>query len=224
MGTHQQSGPHAISHHWPVTAQRVRLRDWRAEDLPVYESWIMPPEGGGEHDWQKFDGPFYPNFTAEGAQRWLSTLREQVEAGTWPDLRTTAVIADAADDSFIGQVSWYHWEKPSQDDGHGSHVMPLRSLGVSIYPPEYWSGGYGTEAMKLWVEYLFTASDSHRLDLETWSGNVGMCKVAQKLGFTEEARIRQARKVRGELHDRMIYGILRTEWEAMREVGAASSS
>lgn len=207
---------------WPVAGQRVQLRDWRAEDLPVYESWIMPPAAEGEHEWQKFDGPFYPNFTAEGARRWLDTLGGQVDSGTWPEVRSTAVIADAADDSFIGQVSWYHWEQPSQDDGQGSHVMPLRSLGVSIYPPEYWSGGFGTEAMKLWVDYLFTASDSHRLDLETWSGNVGMCKVALKLGFTEEARIRQARKVRGELYDRMIYGILRSDWESARTQASSS--
>ena len=33
-----------------VEGRRVRLRDWRADDLPVYERWIMPPPGGGEHD------------------------------------------------------------------------------------------------------------------------------------------------------------------------------
>lgn len=203
-------------HSWPINGSKIRLRDWKPQDLPVYEAWIMPPPDGGEHAWQHLDGPFYPNFTADGAQRWLSTLRSQVEAENWPTPRSTAVISDAADDSFIGQVSWYHWEAPSEDDGFGSHVLPLRSLGVSIYPPDYWSGGYGTEAMQLWVDYLFTTSDSHRLDLETWSGNVGMCKVAEKLGFTEEARIRQARKVRGELYDRMIYGMLRTEWESAR--------
>lgn len=205
---------------WPIQGVKVRLRDWQRSDLPVYESWIMPPEGGadtaGEHDWQRFDGPFYPNFTAEGAQGWLATLRGRVESAEWPVPRTTAVIADAADDTFIGQVSWYHWEQPSEDDGQGSRVLALRSLGVSIYSPEYWSGGYGTEAMKLWVDYLFTVSDSHRLDLETWSGNAGMCRVAEKLGFREEARIREARMVRGELFDRMIYGILRREWEQTR--------
>lgn len=201
---------------WPIEGSRVRLRDWTPGDLPLYESWIMPPAHGGEHEWQRTDGPFYPNFTAEGAQNWLGKLRADVQSGDWPVPRQTAIIADAADDSFIGQVSWYHWEPPSEDDGQGSRVMALRSLGVSIYPPRYWSGGYGTEALKLWVGYLFDHSDSHRLDLETWSGNAGMCRVAEKLGFTEEARIRRARMVRGELYDRMIYGILREEWERQR--------
>ena len=34
-----------------------------------------------------------------------------------------------------------------------------------------------------------------------------------KLGFTEEARIRRARRVGGEYYDRMVYGVLREEWQ-----------
>ena len=100
-----------------IEGSRVRVRDWTEEDLVDYEAWIMPPSGGGEHEWQRTDGPFYPNFTAEGAQRWLGTLREHVTAGDWPDPRETMVIADAADDRFIGQVSWYWTEKPTADPG-----------------------------------------------------------------------------------------------------------
>jgi RimJ/RimL family protein N-acetyltransferase len=37
--------------------------------------------------------------------------------------------------------------------------------------------------------------------------------VAVKLGFTEEARIRRARRVGGEYYDRMVYGVLREEWQ-----------
>lgn len=197
-----------------IEGSRVHLRDWTEEDLAAYETWIMPPEGGGEHEWQRTDGPFYPNFTAEGAQRWLTTLREHVAAQDWPDLRETMVIADAATGRFIGQVSWYWSEKPTEDPGDGTHLVPLRSLGITVYSPGHWSGGYGTEAVRLWTDHLFARSDSHRLDLETWSGNVGMCRVATKLGFTEEARIRRARKVRGEYYDRMVYGVLREEWQS----------
>ena len=49
-----------------------------------------------------------------------------------------------------------------------------------------------------------------------------MCRVARKLGFTEEARIRRARKVAGEHYDRMIYGILREEWEQVPWHGASA--
>lgn len=202
-----------------VEGQRVRLRDWRADDLPVYEQWIMPPPEGGEHEWQRTDGPFYPNFAAESAQRWLGRLRARVEAQDWPALRDTAVIAEQGTDRFLGQVSWYHAEQPTEDPGTGTYLLPLHSIGISLYPPEFWSGGYGSEALRLWVDLIFRTSSAHRVDLETWSGNRGMCRVAQKLGFQEEARIRQARIVGGVLHDRLIYGVLRSEWESARSVG-----
>jgi putative hydrolase of HD superfamily len=49
--------------------------------------------------------------------------------------------------------------------------------------------------------------------MRTWSGNIGMIKVAEKLGFTKEAVFRMARIVEGEYFDGLGYGILRTEWE-----------
>lgn len=36
------------------------------------------------------------------------------------------------------------------------------------------------------------------LDLRTWSGNHGMMRLAEKLGFLQEACFRKARIVRGE--------------------------
>lgn len=154
-----------------VDGRRVRLRDWRADDLPVYERWIMPPPEGGEHEWQRTDGPFYPNFTAESAQRWLGRLGEKVREGDWPAVRDTVVIAEQGTDRFLGQVSWYHAEAPTEDPGTGTHLLPLHSIGISIYPPEFWSGGYGSEALRMWVDLLFDTSEAHRVDLETWSGN-----------------------------------------------------
>ena len=52
-----------------------------------------------------------------------------------------------------------------------------------------------------------------RLDLRTWSGNRGMMRLAEKLGYVEEARFRKARIVKGQFYDGMGYGVLREEWE-----------
>jgi putative hydrolase of HD superfamily len=56
-----------------------------------------------------------------------------------------------------------------------------------------------------------------RLDLYTWSGNIGMQKTALKLGYKEEARFRNARIVEDIYYDSLGFGILRKEWEALRE-------
>ncbi|MCP4426555.1 MAG: GNAT family N-acetyltransferase, partial [Chloroflexi bacterium] len=76
--------------------------------------------------------------------------------------------------------------------------------------------GIGYEALGLWCEYLWTAVPAIvRLDIRTWSGNIGMMRLAEKLGFKEEARFRDARIVNGDYYDGMGYGILREEWQAL---------
>jgi putative hydrolase of HD superfamily len=42
-----------------------------------------------------------------------------------------------------------------------------------------------------------------------------MMRLAEKLGYKEEARFRMARIVEGEHFDSMGYGVLRSEWEML---------
>ena len=75
------------------------------------------------------------------------------------------------------------------------------ALGITIYDPEFWGEGFGYEALGIWCQYLFDNEPKFvRLDLRTWSGNIGMTKVAEKLGFTKEAVFRMARIVEGEYY------------------------
>ncbi|MCH6471465.1 GNAT family N-acetyltransferase [Sinomonas terrae] len=199
-----------------IRGERATLRDWTRSDIEAYRKWIVPPEGGGVHAWQLFDGPFYGRWTADGANRWCDGLLRKAHDGVWPHIRENLAIADAATGEFVGQVSWYWQEKPSDPSPDGTRLLPWRRLGLVIFDPRHWSGGYGSDALALWTTYLFGATDSERLDFATWSGNTGMCKVGQKLGFTEEARFRNARMVRGEVCDEVVYGVLREEWAARR--------
>jgi RimJ/RimL family protein N-acetyltransferase len=195
-----------------LTGSRVTLRDWTPDDVEGLRRWIVPPPAG-VHEWQLYDGPFYGRWSAEGANGWCDGLLARAADGGWPPVREHLAIVDAASGEFVGQVSWYWEEKPGPESEDGTALLPWRRLGLAVYDPARWSGGYGTEALALWTGYLFAATDSGRLDFATWSGNPGMCRVGEKLGFTLEARYRNARKVRGELYDAVVYGILREEWE-----------
>lgn len=201
-----------------LTGSRAILRDWTPPDIEGLRRWIVPPAPGttasGVHEWQLYDGPYYSRWTAEGAVGWCDSLARRAHDGDWPAVREHLAIADAASGEFIGQASWYWQERPTAESEDGTALLPWRRLGLAIYDPAHWSGGYGTEALRLWTDYLFAATDSSRLDFATWSGNEGMCRIGTKLGFTEEARFRKARKVRGELYDDVVYGVLREEWEA----------
>lgn len=124
------------------------------------------------------------------------------------------MIASREDDRLIGQVSRYSEHK----------VLDWPAVGISIYDERLWGRGLGYEALGLWVDYQLAANPSwHRLSMGTWSGNVGMVRLAAKLGFVEEARYRRARHVRGAWYDSLGFGILREEWAARYPEGFAAS-
>ena len=49
---------------------------------------------------------------------------------------------------------------------------------------------------------------------QSFGYNVQSQRVAEKLGFTLEARIRDRKDAQGNRCDSLIYGLLRNEWEA----------
>jgi RimJ/RimL family protein N-acetyltransferase len=89
-------------------------------------------------------------------------------------------------------------------------------VGIDICEDEFLNRGYGTEALTLWVDYLFENSNIHKIGLDTWSFNPRMIKVAEKIGFIYEGRQREMQFWQGEWLDLMHYGMLRKEWEVRR--------
>jgi len=94
-------------------------------------------------------------------------------------------------------------------------VLPhhrLAMLGAQIGEPDYWGGGYGTDALLLAVDYAFDWLDLRKLWLMTMGPNERVVRQMAKLGITLEARRRQSTAVDGAWHDVLIYGLLREEW------------
>lgn len=60
----------------------------------------------------------------------------------------------------------------------GSHWLDKNTnwleTGIVIYDHDFWSGGYGSEAYKLWIDFLFESTGLHRLGMSTWSRNIRM--------------------------------------------------
>ena len=181
-----------------IEGQRVTLRDWRLDDLEPYRAWMQPGQR-----WQEFDGPYYPRPSPAATDEKIERLHQHIQSGDWPDPRTRLVIADRAADTLLGTVGWY-WI------GRETNWL---AIGISLFDPAIWGQGIGYEALGLWCEYLWAAMPQIvRLDLRTWSGNYGMMRLAEKLGFQLEARFRKARIVGGQYYDGLGYGVLREEW------------
>ncbi|MFT3798504.1 GNAT family N-acetyltransferase [Microbacterium sp.] len=180
----------------------VIVRPFIESDIEDYRRWLQP-----DQEWHRWDGPYFakPDAAAIAAAcRRLSTaLADGSYAAQSPLQR--AVIATAENpDVMRGTVSW-HWEGEESD---------WRRMGITVYDPTLRGRGIGTAALRIWTDYLFRTTRVVRLDYSTWSGNTRMLAVGRRLGFTEEARFRDAREVRGIRYDSVVMGILRHEWEA----------
>ena len=90
-------------------------------------------------------------------------------------------------------------------------------VGIVIYDSNYWYGGYGSEALKIWTTKTFNDfSELEHVGLTTWSGNISMMKSAEKIGYKLEGRIRKVRYHMNEYFDSIKYGVLREEWESLK--------
>jgi RimJ/RimL family protein N-acetyltransferase len=173
----------------------IVLRDWKMHDIGPWMKWMKP-----SHAWQELDGPQFPPPTEKKIGEWRESIEQGIQTMDFPTPRVRLPICLRSTDELIGRVSWY-WKED------------YRCLGISIYDPAYWRQGIGYEALGLWGDYLFEAApEATRMILETWSGNKGMVRLAEKLGFLEEESLRTQCIVRGREYDSLVFGVVREDW------------
>ncbi|MDM5330441.1 GNAT family protein [Neobacillus sp. CF12] len=178
-----------------IVGQKIVLKEATQQELDKLYYWKYEEK---EQAAKKWNGPYIlePRITKE---EFLKSWANDYEI----TVNTPKTLIILVGDKVIGTVSSYWVDKNTN----------WLETGIVIYDKKYWNGGYGTEAYKLWIDFLFKTTGLHRLGMSTWSGNVRMIKVAEKLGMKEEARIRQARMVDGKYFDAIKMGVLKREWE-----------
>ena len=182
--------------YFELKSNQIRLRPIVQADLADYEHWNDPVSKAFD-----YDGPWYKN---ESLDSLIEFRKKKLAQGISPPYRSLEI--DTIDEKHIGWVNAYHNDR----DPHATAV------GIGIRLDELWGKGMGTEALALWIDYLFKEMNLTRIGLTTWQGNPMMLRVSEKLGFVEEARIRRSCFVKGQFYDRISMGILREEWESNR--------
>ncbi|MFP7494871.1 GNAT family protein [Terribacillus saccharophilus] len=168
----------------------VVIRPPREEDGPTL--WKLK-YGEEEPEWKKWDAPYF-TFLRLPEEEFLACFRYGDDS---PELWVIET-----DDKIIGTVGYYWEHEPSK----------WLEMGITIFEPAYWNGGYGTAAMKQWITHLFDSMPLVRVGFTTWSGNKRMVRLGEKLGMTMEARMRKCRFYNGEYYDSIRMGLLREEW------------
>ena len=178
-----------------IVGQKVELREATEQDIDDLYYWKYEEK---KQEAKKWNGPYIPETKITKEEFKINWYKDYEIAPNTPNSLIIFV-----GNKLIGTVGAYWVDKNTN----------WLETGIVIYDNNYWNGGYGTEAYKLWIDFLFSSTDLHRLGMSTWSGNVRMMKVAERIGMKEEARVRDARMVDGEYFDAIKMGILRAEWE-----------
>ena len=166
-----------------------------------------------EHRWNNSEAVFWASVGERAVMSRASIERrqqeraERAESGprhsVWFGIRTK-------DGKPLGDIA-LNWVVPHHR---------LSMLGAMIGEPDYWGGGYGTDALLLLIDYAFDWLDMRRVWLDTMSLNGRVLRQMEKVGFTLEVRRRRASIADGQWVDGVVFGLLREEWpgrEAMVE-------
>jgi RimJ/RimL family protein N-acetyltransferase len=92
------------------------------------------------------------------------------------------------------------------------------TLGIAL-GREYIGRGYGTDAVRVIVDYGFREVGLHRIQLGVAPFNPAGIRAYEKAGFVEEGRYRESVLHDGRWYDEVLMSILDHEWAARRSSG-----
>jgi diamine N-acetyltransferase len=121
----------------------------------------------------------------------------------------------AVDDAWVG-FTIYERSSGRAIGNCGLHEVDLANrrtvVGIMIGEPDARGRGYGTEAMRLLVDYAFTALGLHSVMLMVFEYNIAGRRCYEKVGFREIGRRRESRWYNGRFWDEIHMDILTTEF------------
>ena len=92
------------------------------------------------------------------------------------------------------------------------HLNQTAEIGIFIGNKSFWNKGYGTEAMKLLLDYGFKALNLHNIMLKVYSFNENAKRVYDKLGFNIIGKRRESLKRGNKVFDIIYMDIVYEEF------------
>lgn len=191
----------------------IILRDFMESDVEKRIYWETV-----ETEWQRWDGPWETEGRTEAQreaelQDYIGSLRLLAAQDLPPEETRHSfqiVVRDTGD--YIGWVTSYSIdEEYCFTEGAG-----FRALGIDIPNQSARGKGYAFQALSGFAAYLL-AHGERELYLQTWSGNLRMIHIAEKMGFVECNRKPGLRLVRGKIYDGLTFRLDQRRFDAFRE-------
>ncbi len=171
----------------------VRLRAYRKDDIPRVLEYI------NDSDVKKnlVTGAPFP-LRLEDEEKFYENISASKDAYSF-------AIETIADSRHIGGcgIGFVDWKNRFGD------------VGIYIGAEHYRGKGYGTDAMRILMQFVFTEMNLNKIRLSVFDFNQRGIKSYSKCGFKQESIRRQEMFREGKYHDVIMMGILRSEWEKL---------
>lgn len=168
----------------------VRPRPITREDLPRIVDWIADPEVRRYLN-------FYRPVSLADEERWLENLGKAANQEVF--------AIETLEGRHIGNLGLH--------DVHPRYRTA--EAGIFIGEREFWGKGYGTDAMRLLLDFGFGQLNLHRVFLHVHAGNHRAIRSYDKCGFVREGVLRQAAYKDGRYEDVIVMSILQPEYRSI---------
>ena len=171
MTTHQEEvGKETRPEGELARGTRVVLRSKRLSDAPQDYAWRRDP------DLARYDAS--PPLRGTYAE-FLTTYTEEL---LHPPTYRRVIAVDDLQGRHIGNAMHYNIDLARRE----------AEVGITIGEPAYWGRGYGSEAVELLVDYIFTNTSLTRLYLHTLDWNRRAQRSFARAGFRDCGRSRRS--------------------------------
>ena len=111
-------------------------------------------------------------------------LERSTTMDPWKDGGMTLAIEDKKTSEFLGTVSLFDISKQHK----------RAEFGIAIHQPKNFGKGYGTDAVKTFMKFIFNELAMKRICIHTLDWNIRALKCFEKCGFTQCGRIKRNEK------------------------------
>ena len=169
-----------------ITGERIYLSPMNKDDVEIYTKWMNDAEVSVNL------GQYTKMITLNSEQKNLESMTS--------DGQNFAIILN--DDTLIGNISLFEID----------NISRKATVGLFIGEKENRGKGYGTEALRLILNYGFKMLNLHNIMLLVHSDNEQGIACYKKAGFREFGRQREAKFKNGHYFDVVYMDILHTEF------------
>lgn len=176
-----------------LKGEKTILRPIKMADAPRFVKWLSDDEVN------KFTTRKFTTYKKEleETKKWIKNFSKYKN-----DLQ---FAIDTKEKIHIGSIALKNIDKRDSN----------ATMDILIGDKNYWNRGYGSDAMKVLLNFGFKKLNLHKINLDgggVYEYNLRAIKAYKRLGFKKEGVNRESVLYKGKFYDCIPMGILRSEW------------